>query len=97
VRVDIDLAQRRVTGINEAVRCSCGNHDNVAGFHFALFIAGYASCASFFDNDDFVVIVPVQSRSAPGAARLPLKMKRLRHTFRPQIHGTFRQKATCRD
>jgi hypothetical protein len=65
VRVDVDLAQGRVTRINEAVRCSCGNYDNLTGFDFALFIAGHASGASFLDNDDFIVIVPVQGRSTP--------------------------------
>ena len=64
--MDIDLAQRRVAGIDKAVRRPRRNDNHIAGLHFALFIAGDAGCASFLDNNDLIVLVSMQLRTAPG-------------------------------
>jgi hypothetical protein len=37
--VNVDLAQHRVAGVNEAMRCLRRNDDDAARFHLALFIS----------------------------------------------------------
>jgi hypothetical protein len=58
--VDINLAQGRVPGIDEPVRCPGGDDDDIARLHFALLIAGHASSLSLLHDNDFIVVVPVQ-------------------------------------
>jgi len=45
--VDVDLAQRRVAGVNESMRCVRGNDDDAAGVHFERFIAERHAGAAF--------------------------------------------------
>src|SRR5258705_11551731 len=45
--VDVDLAQDRVTGVNEAVRRVRRDHDNTSRVHFLWFMADSNSCAAF--------------------------------------------------
>ena len=37
--VNVNLAQERIAGVNESMRASRRNDDDVAGFHLALFIS----------------------------------------------------------
>jgi hypothetical protein len=37
--MNINLAQERVTGVNESMRCVRRNHDDAARFHLALFVS----------------------------------------------------------
>jgi hypothetical protein len=51
--VDVDLAQERVTGVNESMPCVCGNDDNAACFNLALFVSDRDGGAAFEGERDF--------------------------------------------
>jgi hypothetical protein len=53
--VDVDLAQHRVAGVNEAMRCLRRNDDDTARFHLALFISDGDGGAAFERERDFDV------------------------------------------
>ena len=53
--VDVDLPQRRLAGIYEAVRRICRNNDNAARFYFARFIANCDRGCTFNCESDFGV------------------------------------------
>ena len=54
-RVDINLAQERVTGVNEAMRCVRRNDDDAARFHLALFVSDRNGGAAFDGECDLHV------------------------------------------
>ena len=45
--MDINLAQERVAGVNESMRCVHRNDDDAARFHFPLFISDRDGGAAF--------------------------------------------------
>src|SRR5450432_372507 len=45
--VDVDLAQKRVAGVNESMRCVRRNDDDAAGFHLTLFLSDRDGRAAF--------------------------------------------------
>jgi hypothetical protein len=51
--VDVDLAQHRVAGVNEAMRCLRRNDDDTARFPLALFISDGDGGAAFERERDF--------------------------------------------
>ena len=53
--MDVDLPQRGLARIDEAVRRICGNNDNAAGFYFASFIADRDHGCTFNREGDFSV------------------------------------------
>ena len=61
--VDVDLAQRRVAGVNESMRCVRGNDDNAAGFYFKRFIADCDGGTAFECERDLNVRMRVQWRT----------------------------------
>jgi len=67
-RVDVDLAERRVPGINETMRRVRRNNSDVARFGFARFIADRDGGTAFDHENDFHVRVRVQRRTFPGGA-----------------------------
>jgi len=75
-RVDVDLAQRRVAGINESMRCVRGNDDDAAGFHFKRFIANRNAGAAFEGERDLDVRMGVQWRTLPRLRRNDLGRER---------------------
>ena len=53
--MDVNLAQERVAGVYESMRCVRRNDDDAAGFHLALFVSD-RDCGSAFDGEcDFDV------------------------------------------
>jgi len=50
--VDVNLAQERVAGVNESMRASRRNYDDVAGFYLPLFISDRDGGAAFNDECD---------------------------------------------
>jgi hypothetical protein len=67
-RVDVDLAQRRVAGINESMRCVRGNDDDASGFNFKRFIANRNAGAAFEGERDLDVRMGVQWRTPAPAS-----------------------------
>jgi len=67
--MDIDLAQRRVAGVNESMRRVRGNDDDAAGVHFARFIANRDNGAAFECERDLDVGMNVQWRTLPRLRR----------------------------
>ena len=63
--VDVDLAQRRVAGVNESMRCVRGNDDDAAGFHFTRFIADRDGGTAFERKRDLDVRMRVQRWTLP--------------------------------
>jgi hypothetical protein len=64
--VDIDLAQDRVAGVNESMRCVCWNNDDAARQHLALFISHCDGGAAFEGKCDLDVRMRMQMRALPG-------------------------------
>lgn len=65
-RVDVDLAQCRLPGINEAVRRMRGNHDDAARIYLSLFISHRDGGRSFEGKRHFHVRMRMQARPSPG-------------------------------
>jgi len=61
VSMNVDLPQRRIAGIGEAVRCAGGNHDDVARAHFTLFRANRTGSTAFLHQDQFIVVMAMKS------------------------------------
>ena len=53
--VDVDLPQRRLARIDEAVRRICRNNNNAARFYFARFVANRDRGSTFNREGDFSV------------------------------------------
>jgi hypothetical protein len=66
--VDIDLAQDRLPGVNEAVRRIRGNDHDATGFHFARLITDRDGGAAFESECNFNVRMCVQWGPWPGFA-----------------------------
>jgi hypothetical protein len=67
--VDIDLAQRRVAGVNESMRRVRGDDDDAAGVQFVRFIANRDGGAAFERERDLDVRMRVQWRTLPRLRR----------------------------
>jgi len=68
VQVDIDLAQRAVAEVDEFVRLSRFDDQNISRLGFALLIADRPARAALDDIDDLVVIMLVESGTVAGIA-----------------------------
>jgi len=53
--VDVNLAQERIAGVNESMRCVRRNDDDAARFHLALFISDRDGGAALERECDFDV------------------------------------------
>ena len=51
--MNVNLAQRRFSGVNESMRCIRRDNDNAAGLHFAGFIPDRDGGAAFDCERDF--------------------------------------------
>ena len=65
--VNVELQQRLVADVREAVNLACFHDENVACSRFARFAVDDPSSASLLDECDFVVGMPM--RSGPAAGR----------------------------
>jgi hypothetical protein len=91
--VDIDLAQRRVAGVNESMRCVRGNDDDAAGVHFKAFIADRNAGAAFERERDLDVRMRVQWRTLPRLRRNDVNRERCALLFADEFirHSDKRQ------
>jgi hypothetical protein len=53
--MDVDLAQKRLAGVNESMRCVRRDNDDATGGHLAVFIAHGNGGAAFESESDFDV------------------------------------------
>ena len=58
--MNVDLPQRRIAGIGEAVRCAGRNYDDVARAHFTLLRANRTGGTAFLHQDQFIVVMPMK-------------------------------------
>ena len=63
--MDIDLAEKRVAGVHESVRCVRGNDNNAASIHFARFISNRNRSGAFKSECDFDIGMRMQRRTLP--------------------------------
>jgi len=64
--MDINLAQERVAGVNESMRCVRRNDDDAPRFHLALFISDRDCSAAFERECDLDVRMLMQRRALSG-------------------------------
>src|SRR5215211_882139 len=61
--MDVDLAERTVAGVHEAVGSVGGNHHDLAGPHLPLLVAGRERRLPFLHDEDLLVRVPMHPRT----------------------------------
>lgn len=64
--MDVNLAQERVAGVDESMRCFRGNDDDAARFYLMLFVSDRDGGAAFERESDFNIWMRVQRRALPG-------------------------------
>ena len=91
--MDIDLAQRRVAGVNESMRRVRGNDDDAAGVQFVRFIANRDGGAAFERERDLDVRMRVQWRTLPRFRRNDVSRERRALLFADEFirHSDKRQ------
>ena len=70
--MNVDLPQRHIGGIGEAVRCAGGNDDDVARVYLTLFLADGAGGMAFLHQDQFIIVMPMKPHGKAVTKKMEL-------------------------